>query len=91
MANKLITLNSVSLQRYQRLIEAVKLLQEDLQLERKKLKSLLSRQFYADIARFVLFVAASLSILTIFQPDFPSAFRDYVCSEVDKFGYTIRW
>ncbi|KAG0627741.1 hypothetical protein M758_2G224700 [Ceratodon purpureus] len=81
-----------SSERYERLIEAVKLLREDLQLERKKAKLLLSRQMYADVARFVLFVAGSLAILTVFQPDFPSALRDHVCSEVDKLlGYSVRW
>ena len=84
-----VTLTFVFLQRYERLIEAVKLLQEDLRLERTKLKRLLSRQIYADVARLVLFVAGSLAVLTVFQPDFPSALTDYVYSEVEKVGYSI--
>lgn len=90
MANESIFLNYVTLQRYERLIKAVKLLQEDLQLERKKSKLLLSRQIYADVTRFLLFIAGSLVIVTVFQPDFPSALRDYFYSEVDKLGYSNR-
>lgn len=88
MANELITLDSVPLQRHERLIEAVKLLQDDLELERKKSKLRRSRQFYADAARFVLFFVGSLAILTVFEPDFPVALRDYVYCQVYKLGYS---
>ncbi|XP_024394191.1 uncharacterized protein [Physcomitrium patens] len=54
--------------RYEQLIEAVKLLQEDLLLERKKSELRCCRQFYSDIARLVLFIAGSLVALAIFHP-----------------------